>query len=917
MGAEESTGTTTIYFHDYFMADFINQTAPTKDNDSQWPPSILNTEEWLEWFFIWLSHEGLLGELNESELEELEEYGLLNELNPFAIVEYFDYYGEEDLEIKGDVVFNLYFSSTLFSKILKDEVKVSFSLNGIGEDYNKTATIKSSLTSGKIQKTEITVEDVDLTLSPGDSLMFMVEIIPSEKPIGTIIEMQDEEELLNITEQIADLLIDQSIIPQLSEFGQLIKDILNESEEGLENFSLAEIAGLANAVSSSAFVYDSIQHPSSVVLPGEVFGEEENVKRYYLRGDNVMDDGDKPTDEKPKEADLKSVITWDGPDLERSKILKDATASLYIDHQDLYRLSNFLKGNIKVTASLIYDGEEISFHTEEFGRTTLLDLFLKLDEPTTFTFTDIGQEIKYGERISLKVGVSNGTTFGYLSFRRNVKLLYDASEFPSSLTVTFGETDHIKMDVDPSDDVVKVALGGIVEYTLNVTSDSKEDIEIDKYGFSTGESERWNIDIVPTSLSLDAGGQGIATIVVTSTDDDLAAYEDGDAIEVVFTAAGKTGKATFPARIEISEDAIEYDINIVAPVDKGIKYGTSKIYQFEIRNNNTGFWPDSYTIEVSSEHDWDINYSKDKLETLDPYVINEDSVVVNVTVYVPKDVDVSSDKLTFKVISEASDKVVMVNVTTTVIGPNILEALYDFFESAADGIGLSDAFGSPSLGAIFLASIVFIIIFFIVIIIIYFLTIKYVDLVCLERIKEVSPDEEATFEITVQNPYKYPMTYEVSAKETSSSEGWDVSLDTENIALESKQSKTVILVVKPTSFVKPDDWAEVVVTAKAVEKRKSAEITTVTTIKDGTTELTISGVFHWPRVFKKGEKVTTSFKLYNKGNTSASNVSVILYVNGEEKNKVEDITIPRDGYADIEIPWIAGKGKNEVNIVVK
>jgi hypothetical protein len=42
-----------------------------------------------------------------------------------------------------------------------------------------------------------------------------------------------------------------------------------------------------------------------------------------------------------------------------------------------------------------------------------------------------------------------------------------------------------------------------------------------------------------------------------------------------------------------------------------------------------------------------------------------------------------------------------------------------------------------------------------------------------------------------------------------------------------------------------------------------------------------------------------------------------LYVNGKEKNKVENITIPAGGYADIKMPWIAVKGKNEVNIVVE
>jgi len=199
----------------------------------------------------------------------------------------------------------------------------------------------------------------------------------------------------------------------------------------------------------------------------------------------------------------------------------------------------------------------------------------------------------------------------------------------------------------------------------------------------------------------------------------------------------------------------------------------------------------------------------------------------------------------------------------------------------------------------------------------YFRTIKYVNVVCLERIKEMSPDEGAKFEITVQNPYKKKLSYEIYAEENSSSLGWDVSLDTKNIEIESKQSKTVILTVKPTSFVKPNDWAEVKVVAKVLDKQKFAKLSTVTTIKDAQPELKIYGVFHWPKAFKKGDRVTTSFKLENKGNASASNISVVLYVNGKEKNKVEDITIPSGGYADIEMPWIAVKGKNEVNIVVK
>ena len=92
---------------------------------------------------------------------------------------------------------------------------------------------------------------------------------------------------------------------------------------------------------------------------------------------------------------------------------------------------------------------------------------------------------------------------------------------------------------------------------------------------------------------------------------------------------------------------------------------------------------------------------------------------------------------------------------------------------------------------------------------------------------------------------------------------------------------------------------------------------TMTMIKGAKAELSFGSVFHWPKTFKEGDRVTSSFKLENKGNASASNVSVVLYVNNEEKNKVEDITIPAGGYADIKIPWIAVKGKNEIEIVVR
>jgi hypothetical protein len=204
-----------------------------------------------------------------------------------------------------------------------------------------------------------------------------------------------------------------------------------------------------------------------------------------------------------------------------------------------------------------------------------------------------------------------------------------------------------------------------------------------------------------------------------------------------------------------------------------------------------------------------------------------------------------------------------------------------------------------------------------VIVIVYLVRKKFVEIVCLDRIKDITTVEEAKFDITLQNPSKKTLTYEIHTEMESEAENWDISLDKESVIVEPKQSSVVVLTVKPTDYVKSDDWIEVRVIAKVVEKKKSSEISTVTTIKDGKPEVKIAGVVHWPKVFKKGDRVETSFRLRNEGNVSASNINVILYVNGKEKNKVEDITIPRGGYAEIEIPWIAVKGKNKVNIVVK
>jgi hypothetical protein len=905
------------------IGNIIDGNPPTKTNDSEYPPTLSKFIKILFGGDLKTLISNLLkGEgLNEEMLIEFEEFieDMLSSLASFR--GFYVYNGDESVSLSGEVTFNLYFSSPLNYILDNDTANIGFvvydvDLSGGSMESKFTESESIEIKRWLLNPLKNPIEYeipimVDTDLEPGDIIMVDLDIVAGERHLFDYLDDINISELgLNETFEALAELINSTELEFLAPLSDML---LNLSALLTEDFSTENLTAILEGLTSS-FIYDSVSHPSSLTLPGPIgVGGGENIKTYYLHSDNIMNED--PADGETKEVDLKNVAKWDGPALERSKIIKEATASLYIDHQDLIRLLNILRGKIKVTASLLYEGEEISSSTEEFGKTTFLDMLMKPSEPTRFTFTGSGEEIRYGDSLGLEVFVSNGTKFGILSFRRNAKLLYGSSDFPSSLVVKFDETDNINIDGDQSDKIV--ALGESVEYNLIVTSEFAEEITMEVSDFSTDEKDDWDIDIIPESFSIDAGSQETITVVVTSTDDDLDAYTRGDQLTVVFVAAGKTGKGLFEADVEISEDAIKYDIEVtINPLKQEIRHGENDTYVFTIKNKNMGLWSDSYSIEAESEHNWaTLSYDEEDLKG----VAVGDEVQVEVTISVPQYTDVTSDKLTFKVISKESKKhtSTTVNVTTSVAGPNVLENLYHFFESLGEDMGLDEILGSSSNAAIFLASIVFIIIFFIIIILMYFLTIKYVNVVCLERIKEISPDEEAKFEITVQNPYKKKLSYEIYVEENSSSPGWGASLDTENIELEPKQSKTVILIVKPTSFVKPNDWAEVKVVAKVFEKQKFAKLLTVTTIKNAQPELRICGVLHWPKAFKKGDRVMTSFKLENRGSASASNISVVLYVNNKEKNKVEDITIPSGGYADIEMPWIAVKGKNEVNIVVK
>jgi hypothetical protein len=917
-----------------------------------------------------------------------EEFGeeelILLGLHPYVTAGWFIYEGNESIDISGDIIFNLYYFNTFASQFgWKDNLKVTLytltpllSLKEV-ENGNTTITLEPEKFGDAVQKQAVKLENIDLKIDEGDMLIFAVEIIQTDKPLGNFIGRRLGSKLFDKLRDIGEFL-NNSDSDELREIGNTTLQILGLTEEA--GITEEEIATLLNSFSSSRFVFNSADYPSSVYLPidtdenltlyfhsildetnggfgGEGFGsvfmsdvvpngtsftwpahaftlegednfdnyiawltgwlfyitgglipdiEERNIINFYLSDNKLV--SEKPSSDKPTRLKLKkdTEYKWEGMTFPRNKIIKNVSAELYLYYS---KILLFRKITINATLYDITEGKAIGSVVKELDRTKIFELiFRRPNDPTVFEFLDAEEkELWHDHEYELRIIFTGGPLFTL----RTTHLLYNSVDYPSSVNFELEETDNIIITNEIED--IDVIPGASAEFKLDIKSVYADTLTIDVKPDDSADLEDFNIEI-PGPIDINEGGEKTVKVVATSKNDNVNAY--GEDIELTFSVIGDTGFASKKADVEVSEDAAEYFIEVDIPKGKEIKHGESGEYSFRILNKNTGHISDTYDITATSEHDWKLVVLFDD----DAVIEVGEELEVKVKVTVPAYTGIKSDDLNLLIKSTRSEdneklKTVTVEVTTTVILPNVLENIYHFFETTSESFGLDDVLGDFAAG--FLIFIVIFIIVIFLLIIIYLLRIKFVNIICFDRIKEIGPDDKAEFDLEIQNPYRRKLTYELRAEVFSDPESWDILLDTENIEVEPKEKKPIKLSVEPTDYAKQDEWVEIKIIANALEKKKEGSISTITSIKDAKPEISLLGIFHWPKVFKMGQKVVTSFRVENRGKVSTDKISIILYVNGEEKNKVEDITIPRGGYAEIDIPWIAVKGKNKVSIVVK
>jgi hypothetical protein len=937
--AENTQGETTLYFTDAlnFLENtnvselgfvFLTQTPPVKQNDSEYPPSLFikntskflpkyssNADQWITWF----TDTWALSFLNESLFDEYNLSDLFGDIefllpNPYRVIETYTYTGNDTVKINGDVSFNLYFEQPNRERInklptLKDSVEVklyAMNINSFLPKLIKNTTITLE-TKGQpsIYKQQIILQNISYTLAPEDSLLFSIEILPSNKTFSTWIKNNlDVNKKITRWQNFANFLENRSKLPKIQSIGTIIKDIFSALDELGINITAGDIADLYNSIASSKFVYDSVSHPSSVTIPAKII--EEDIRTYFLHSNLEMSEI-QPTNTSTAKSKLKTPIIWTTTQaLDRDKIVKptDITASLYF-----YRPISIYLGKITITATLYDDNISIATSEKELTRNQIESLLSGAKNPIVFTFTGEDREISYGHHLGLSVSMSNKTILPLLNL---LKIQYDSIDYPSSLRVKLEETRNIQINnvsMTPADG--KIIPAGSIQYLFNITSKKTDTLQI-----STIERKKTGTWVIstPTSVAVSANSWVTVPVFVNSTNNLKEAY--GNSIDLIIVVTGNTGIARYPMYAEVSEDSIHYQVEILdySPMIN-ISKGENKTFYFIIKNNNTGAIDDvdSYTVTAMSEHDFPL-IPREKITDVQRGTSTEPKTA-RVFIQVPKNTSATSDIITITVTSDSNSAAsATIKITVNILGGGFLEELYNIFDSAAKSLGLNDMFGSD--GAFVLGIILTIIIIFLLIILAFVLTTKPACIICTDRIKEIESNEKAIYNLTVQNPRKTQQTYEIYAEQTAPTNKWIMSIEPLSVSIDGQQTHTVQITAAPAEHAEPGDWTQIKVLVKKTGKKNSDRITLLAMLKEGKTLLQLGDVSHWPTKFIPGEKVTTSFTIANNGTITARNVNVFFYLNGKQKNKI-NVTIPAGSIADIQIPWIATKGKNKIRIRLK
>ncbi|RLF55536.1 MAG: hypothetical protein DRN13_00045 [Thermoplasmata archaeon] len=704
-------------------------------------------------------------------------------------------------------------------------------------------------------------------------------------------------------------------------------------EEFLEENNMSEYKGLANLFvkltkrlidifsSSVGFVYDCIDCPSSLSFKGSIVGSERfGAERYYLRkvGDDLILSGEEPEGNDTSSMDISSEMTlWmsDQPFDEPTRIFGNVTFHLYIE------CTNPL-GYYPIEVS-IYDGTEDEMTKVAEKVAKIIGFNYAQPSSLNVTIEDVDHTFEEGHYLGVGLRLVNRTIGSIELTLVRPSILFDSGSYPSYVQILTAPLDDIRVELEGSQAYQEIKRVGKAHYDIVVTNKGETgdtlllSLKIINETFSAWPEGWYAVIELPTGIEnayydwereVYIGGNDLLSISIDIYPSPDA--PDGSEERILFSAKGSyRGSDGIEGEIKVKVGKIRLSF-VEVPSDGKVEIGKSHDYTFRIRN--TGDDVDSFIVTARSDHGWVVGDKE--IEINDLYPGNETEFTIRIRVPANLTSLPVYDTLLVEVASKTFPNVSRkISVYTKAIELSILEKIGQFFGGVSEEVDRRFGEGTSTI----LLVIAIILIVSLIAFSIHRLTRRFVDLICLDRIKELSPGEEAKIEVRVRNLLKKRLSCKVQVDRSILPEGWKIRLSKEELELDPKGEKKIDVYVRATEDILPESFAKIRLLVTPSEKPKTHSIDLLAISKGAVVNLEIDKVSHSPRIFRSGDEVVTKFILRNKGNVKAKNVRVSLRVNGEEMNTAQIDEIPPNGYAEVEMPWIALLGRNEISIVAE
>jgi len=563
----------------------------------------------------------------------------------------------------------------------------------------------------------------------------------------------------------------------------------------------------------------------------------------------------------------------------------DVRATLYVEASFIMpEMLPFQLRFIKVSLLDVYNG-----NSDVIGSSRVTPIIYFSNETVktkTFVISNVDYVIPAGHSLGIKVekvvDLLSYFPFSVLAPFFSTNVLFDSVDAPSFVEVPLNISGG-GIYIQCYGNTEKVKPGEKADYGLIIYNNGSQKQQVKLSSNYSGN--KWKIDM-PDVVEIDGNSFKYVDIQITAPSD----AKPGDYLNVTITASSESG--SYSIWLNTTVIPFKHGVSVVAKNSPTAEPGDKVNLTFEIKN--TGDLEDTYSLSVKSSWEYELPIKQITLN-------KGQSKNVNVYVKVPLNaLNGTKEGITLYAKSteygEEGNATAYITVIYYAVPPSPNEKMkivgYILFVLGVIALLAIAAY----LGKV---------------------SKKTVAIESEERVAEITPGKEAVFTVKVKNPMeklksgKNKIKYKIGI-EGKLPEKWVAKLDREQLVLDGGEEAEIKLIVNVPKDAPIEEWASIDVVVSP-NVGKSEHINFLITLREPKPLLKME--YEHEGEMREGNKVVTKIKVKNEGEADAINKSIVVLVNGKEKNRIDGLNIPAGGEVEIEIPWIAEE-ENEVEVKI-